>query len=800
MIRNYFKTAFRNLLRNRTYTAINVMGLAIGLAVCLIIFIVIHFELSFDNFHSKKDRIYRVLTEFHDATGVNTSAGVPFPLPKAMKSEYPQLEKVVPIYSDGDDQILVLDDHDGIQKKFKEETGVFFTEPEFFDIFDFKWVSGDRVSLNEPNTAVLTKTTADKYFGDWKKAIGHLIRRNNKEDLKVSGIIEDAPKNTDFQFKMIVSFITLKNSANTDWGSVSSSMGCYILLPKGMSPQTISGQLPAFVKKYKDPDQVKNAQLIQPLRKVHFDSETGNFLRRTISTELIRTLMFIAFFILIIACVNFINLSTAQAVNRAKEVGIRKVLGSKSGQLRVQFLSETTLIVLAAVAIALLITEIFIPYIKNVLELPLSNNIFGDPSIIVFLAILVPVVIFLSGFYPSVILSRFNPVNALKSKASAKVSKGISLRKGLVIVQFVIAQALIIGTIVIVLQMHYFNSKSMGFDKEAIITVPVPTDSIAVSKMDYLKNKLATENGIEKFSFGFASPAEKGNWFSNFKFDHAATETDFGANLKWADENYLNTFGLQLIAGHNITKSDTTNAFVVNETLLKMVGITDPNEAINKEISMWNNQIKANIVGVIKDFHSASLQQPLQPVLIASMKKRYNMVGIKLKVQNIRQEIKNIEKIWSTVYPEYVFEYQFLDKKIASFYEAENKLSSLYKIFAAIAIFLSCLGLYGLASFMAVQRIKEVGIRKVLGASVQNVVMLFSKEFIALIAVAFIVASALAYYFMNQWLQAYTYRIGLSWWIFLSAGLLSLFIALITVSSQAIKAAIANPIQSLRTE
>ncbi|MEP6614929.1 MAG: ABC transporter permease [Ginsengibacter sp.] len=799
MIRNFFKTAIRNLLRNKTYTTINILGLALGLSVCLIIFAIISFETGFDKFHHKKDRIYRVLTEFHDVTGVNTSAGVPFPLPQAIKAEYPQLEKVTSVFSNGNDQIIILDDKDNLQNKFKEETGVFFTDPSFFEIFDFPWITGTPSSLNEPNNAALTKSTAIKYFGDWKKAIGKTIRRNNKQDLKISGIIQDPPANTDFQLKIVVSFKTMKNPTD-DWGSVSSSMGCYILLPPGLTAKKFNSQLPAFVKKYKKPDQVNDAQVIGPLSEVHFNSKVSNFLGRTISWELIRTLIFIAFFILIIACVNFINLSTAQAVNRAKEVGIRKVLGSKKEQLRIQFLTETTLIVLASVAIALVITVVTIPYIKNLLKLPLSNNIFSNPLIVLFLIIIIPLVVLLSGFYPSVVLSRFNPVNALKSKSFANASKGITLRKGLVVVQFVIAQALIIGTIVIVLQMNYFNSKPMGFDKEAIITIPFPTDSASLAKLDFLKNKLSEQKGIEKFSLGFASPAQIGNWYSNFKFDHAAKETDFGANMKWGDENYLSTFGLQLIAGHNIPKSDTTTGFIINETLLKMLGMTDPASALNKEINMWDGKIIANIIGVVKDFHSASLQQPLQPILIASNKEVYNIAAIKLRPLQVREQIKILEQVWTSIYPEYVFEYEFMDKKIASFYNNENKLSGLYKIFAAIAIFLSCLGLYGLASFMAVQRIKEVGIRKVLGASVKSVVYLFSREFITLISIAFIVASAIAYYFMKQWLQEYTYRIEISWWIFLSAGLLSLFIAILTVSSQAIKAAVANPVKSLRSE
>ncbi len=800
MIKNYFKTAFRNLRRNKTYSAINIFGLALGIAVCIIIFLVVRFETSFDAFHRKKDRIYRVLTEFHDANAINTSAGVPAPLAGALKNDFPQLEKVTSIFSNGNDQIAVIDEGGHFTKKFKEETGVFFTDPAFFEIFDFKWLTGNPASLSEPNTAALTKATAEKYFGDWKLAVGKILRRNNKQDLKVTGVLDDVPGNTDFQLKVIVSYKTLKSFASTDWQSVSSNMGCYILLPENLSEKQFSSLLPAFVKKYKTGDNANDVQLLQSLSRVHHDSQAGNYLQRFISKELIRGLIFIGLFILIIACVNFINLSTAQAVNRAKEVGIRKVLGSKLHQLRFQFISETSIIVLCAVVISILFAWLILPYIKNILELPLANNIFKDPLLIWFLILLVSIVIILSSLYPSLVLSRFNPITALKSKVVANSTKGVTVRKGLVVIQFIIAQALIIGTLILVKQMDFFNSKSMGFNKEAIITVPFPTDSTGLSKIGFLKDRLNQQKGISKFSFGFGSPAESNNWYSNFRFNNAEKETDFPANLKWADSNYINTYDLKLLAGRNLRQSDTATEFIVNVTLLKLLGITDPALALNKEINMWDGKVKANIVGVVKDFHSQSLQQQIVPVLLASNKEFYSMAGIKLKPHNFASQIKNIEQIWAQVFPEYVFEYQFLDQKIAKFYSSENKLSQLYKIFAIIAILLSCLGLYGLASFMAVQRIKEVSIRKLLGASVKSVIYLFSKEFIILISIAFVLASAIAYYFMNKWLQGYVYRVQLNWWIFFAAGVISLMIALITVSSQAIKAALSNPIKSLRTE
>ncbi|GEO09200.1 ABC transporter permease [Segetibacter aerophilus] len=800
MFQNYFKTAIRNLIRNKSYTTINVLGLGVGIAVCLMIFLVIQFETSFDNFHTKKDRIYRVLTEFKDPSGISHSSGVPFPLPKTLRSDFPQLEKVTAISSDNNSLFAIVDNGQSV-KKFKEEQGVFYTEPEFFEIFDFPWLYGEAKSLSEPNNIALTKETAEKYFGSWKNAIGKTIKKDNRYLLKVVGIIDNAPANSDFQLKTVISYKTFSNSNSTDWVSVSSNHGCYVLMPDNITPASFNKFFPGFVKKYRPAERVAvTGQLLQSIKEVHYDADAGNFIGRTISKELINTLKLIALFILLIACVNFINLSTAQSVNRAKEVSIRKVMGSNRKQLGLQFLSETTFITLGAVIVAVLIVVLALPYVKSLLVLPLSFNIVQNPSILIFLLVTTVAVTILAGFYPSIVLSGFNPVTALKSKLIAKSTKGISLRRSLVVTQFIIAQGLIIGTLIIVKQMNYFQNASMGFDKEAMLTVPIPTDSVGRSKIDYLKIALMKNPEIRNVSFSFTPPTNQGNWFSDFKFDHSLKNSDFGANLKWADADYINTYKLELVAGRNYTRGDTTNEIIVNEELLKRLGITNPQEAINKEIDMWDGQVKAPIVGVVKDFHSQSLQSAIDPIMMGNYKRTYRTINIKAQQKNIHETIAFIENLWTTTYPDYVFEYKFLDESIANFYQKEKQLSQLYKIFAAIAIFLSCLGLYGLASFMAVQRLKEVGIRKVLGATVQNVIYLFSKEFIVLITIAFVIATPIAWYLMHQWLQDFVYRIDISWWIFIIAGAASLIIALITVSFQAIKAAISNPIKNLRTE
>jgi ABC-type antimicrobial peptide transport system permease subunit len=815
MFKNYFNTAFRSLIRNRNYTIINIAGLALGIAVCMMIFIIIQFQTSFDNFHSKKDRIYRVLTEYHHADEANFVYGkdVPFPMPTGLKTAFPQIEQVAPIFASQNDQLLVPDNNGTTVKTFKEQRGVFFTEPSFFKIFDFRLLAGSYASLKDPNNVFLTKEIAEKYFGDWKTTMGKTIKleaggyifEHGTEILKVSGILATIPANTDFQLKLVVAYGTGFTGSlmakSTDWEDrTNSGFGCYVLLPPNVSADNFNQQLREYSRKMESPDD-KDSHIIQPLSAVHYDTQTGNYSNKTISHQLLNVLWLIAAFILLIACVNFINLSTAHAVNRAKEVGVRKVFGSSKSQLQIQFIIETFLIVTGAVMLAAVITILALPYINQLLELSLSFNKLNNPAIILFLLTVTIVVTALACFYPSVVLSRFSPVNALKSKLTANTAKGISLRRGLVVFQFIIAQVLIIGTLIIVQQMDYFMDQPLGFDKNAIVNVPFRVDSLRISRLDYLKQKLLSVNGVQAVSFSSNTPVEDVNdMWTTFKFDHAIKEIDFKAILKFADNGYVPAYKLPLIAGRNLQPSNYTREFLVNESLMKSLGIKNPNGILNKEINIWGDKIKCPVVGVLKDFNDRSFRQDLAPLLITTNVTMYNQAGIKLATTNFSSTLQSVKKIFEQTFPDFVYEYKFLDDKIESFYKQENQLSQLYKIFAAIAIFLSCLGLYGLASFMAVQRIKEVGIRKVLGATAGNIVYLFSKEFIILIAIAFAIATPIAWYNMHQWLQDYVYRINISWWLFAAGGFVAIIIALATISFQAIKAAFANPGNSLRSQ
>ena len=802
MFKNYLKTAFRNLKRNKSYAIINVLGLTVGVAASLLIFLVIQYETSFDDFHKKKNSIYRIATEFHTQDGVGYSDGIAFPAAPALRIDFPQIKEVASIFKNGNQVTIEQGDR---QLKKLDEPNFYYAEPEFFKMFDFGWLAGTpQSSLNDPHSAVLTQSTAAKYFGDWKSAIGKTFKYDNKTLYKVTGILKNTPPNTDFPLAVVVPYSALENTYIkhnlTDWVSTFGGAYTFVVLPPELSPSKLDAQLKGFAKKHKPAEYSKDGYITQPLSEIHFDDRFGNFNGHTFSHSLITALAFIGLFLILIACVNFINLATAQAVNRSREVGVRKVLGSNRRQLALQFLGETAFITIAAVVLAILVAEVTLPLLNKLLETKMTMNLVFNPWLILFILIITISVTVLSGLYPAIILSGFSPITALKSKITSKMVGGISMRRVLVVLQFSIAQILIIGMLIVVTQMNFFRNASLGFDKAAIINVPMPGDSLSKTKVDYMRNKLLANNNITNASFSFASPSSEGNWNSDFKFDHATKTTNFSANLKWADPDYFKTFSLQFVAGRPYYPSDTVREFVVNETLLRKLGITNPQDAIGKEINFWDGRKVANIVGVVKDFNSYSLREPMAPVVLSTWKDVYQTINIKMKPGAEKSVLPFVDKLWNENFPDYVYQYQFLDETIANFYKQENQLSILYKIFAAIAILISCLGLYGLVSFMAVQRTKEVGIRKVLGASARHIVYLMSKEFTLLIIIAFAISAPVGYYIMHKWLQNYTYRIPLSASIFLLAIAGSIVIAWITAGQRAIKSALANPVKSLRTE
>lgn len=809
MIKNYFKIAWRNLVRHKAYSAINIAGLAVGIAASLLIFVVVTYELSYDKFQKNYDRTYRVVTVTKNSDGnEDHNPGIPGPAYDALKADFPQLEKITPVFALTGTQMIVLGNNPNsdvaVSKKFITESNLAFTRPEYFDIFNAKWLAGSAATLNEPGNIVIDKETAIKYFGDWKNATGLFLKLDNSIPLKVSGIIEKMPTNTDFAIGQFVSIETLKNYKDnysysaTEWGSLSSNHQIYITLPKNVTAKSVQAQLDGFAKKhYNESSRNKRFQILQPLNEIHFDGRYGTMGDHSTSKTILWTLSFIGVLIIIMASINFINLSTAQAAGRSREVGVRKVLGSSRKQLISQVMGETFLIVLLSLALAGVIAKAAIPWLSHVASVPESISLF-TPQSIFFLALLLIVVTILSGVYPALIVSGFKPALALKSKISSANIGGISLRRVLVITQFAISQILIIGTIVAISQMNYVRNADLGFNKEAVFILPAYSDSANKAKMLPLKQQLLQNPAVISVSFGSDEASSDNNWASNFAFDNKEDE-DFAAFQKWGDEDYIKTYGLQLIAGRNFVASDTLREILLNETMTKKLGLKDPAQAVGKNVRIGGGYWLP-VVGVVKDFKTNSLKEDVKPLTMASHRDFYYTMAVKLRTNNLSLTTAQIQKLWEQAYPAYAYSSHFVDETIDRFYRQETQLALLYKIFAGIAIFISCLGLYGLVSFMAAQKTKEVGIRKVLGASVGNIIVMFSKEFTILISIAFVIAIPVAWYFMNSWLQNFVYRISIGAGVFVLAIVASLIIAWITVGYRAVRAAMANPVKSLRTE
>ena len=806
MIRNYISIAWRSIKRNKAYAAINISGLAVGIAACLVLFIVIQYELSYDKFQPDYKHIYHVAAKIKSAEGGGYGEGIPYPAYDALRAQFPDVITAA-MFQNYNSQVTVLNSNDvnsPSNKKFLEETSIFFSDPHFFSAFHYEWLAGSAQVLKNPNTAVITKKMAEKYFGDWHNAMNKILRLDNAATVQIGGVLDDIPQNTDFPFAVIASYETMKNHPDaygyTDrWGSVTSSFQSFMLLPSNISPASINKRLLTFSNEHFNADNkdiFKTYLFLQPLSDIHFNKQIGNFGDHVTSRTTLWTLSLIGIFIIIMACINFINLSTAQAVRRSKEVGVKKVLGGTRLQLFRQLMGETCIIVVAATVLAAILAGICLPYVKNIASIQEKLNLLNT-STILFLALVTIVVSVFAGAYPSIILSGFKPVLALKNKITSASIGGISIRRGLVITQFAISQVLITGTIIAITQMNYVRQADLGFNKEAILVLNSNVDSSVNVRQPAFKEALLTIPGVRLVSFSSDVPSSESNSSGNFGYDHRPDE-NFEVYRKMADEDFFKTYGLTIIAGRVYDKSDTLKEVVVNETLVRKLGVKKPADVVGHELRVGGQW--RPIVGVVKDFKTNSLREAIKPLVIGERNRRYQYTGIKLNTVHLSEVTKKIEAAWNRFFPEYVYTPTFMDDRINDFYKQENQLSLLYKIFAVIAIFISCLGLYGLVSFMAAQRTKEVGIRKVLGASVANIIYLFSKEFTILILVAFVIAVPVAYYMMRGWLDNFAFRINMNAWVFILAIVCSVVIAWITVGYKSIRAAMANPVKSLRTE
>ncbi len=804
MVLTQVALAIRHLQKHKFYTFINVFGLAVGIAACLLLFRLVFFELRFDTFHPHAERIARVITEERDPSGgLNLSTGSSLPAQDRMQATISQFERFARLRTSG--MQLTAGQGTPMERKITPEESAVYTEPAFFRIFQWTWLAGNPEEvLKTPGTVVLSRSMADNLFGTWTNAVGKSVVLDNKTPLIVQGVVENAPPNSDFQIEVFVSYETYKSDKSLfgyhpAWGSMSSNDHVYVLLKDQNDLAAAEAQLADVGREEYRNTNTKKTHKLQPLADMHFDENLGVIGGHTISKSQLLILSLIGLLVLAMACFNFINLATAMVVNRSKEVGVRKSLGGQRGHLIRQFLSETAVIVTLAALSGAALAWFLAPQLKRISEVPDDLPFLSRPEIWLFLLLVIVVVTLLSGLYPAFVMARFDPVRALKNNLNTRTIGGISLRKLLVLAQFTIAQALIISTIVALNQMHYVRNMDLGYQPELVYNVWVSPDSAYLPRYETFKQRLQQLPGVEAASFSSDVPGSANTWSGNFAFGRGSEDAPFSTSYKFIDADYFDTYGLKLLAGRNLTPSDTLREVVVNETLLRRLGITNPQEAIGKEIRFgigaW-----FPVVGVASDFKTGSAHQEIQPMSMFSRKSTYFVAGIRIAPATMAQSVEAIKTVFEETFPEQVFDGQYYDEYIAEFYEAENRFSAFCQGFSLLAILISCLGLLGLASLMAAQKTKEIGVRKVLGASVAGITGLLVKDFLKLVIAAIVIASPLAYVFMQDWLSDFVYRTPIHWWVFAAAGGLSGAVALVTVGVQSVRAALADPVQSLRSE
>lgn len=805
MITHALKQILRSLWRYKSFSFINILGLAIGIAAVTLIFLIANYEKSFDQLSNNTANIYRVVRKSQTGGTDEYSGAVPYPAAKLLRSEMPGVI-ASQIHYANDMNIRI-----GNNAPFNE-TQVMFADSLFLDVFDFSniqkfVIAGDaRRALSAPGKAIITESTAKRYFGT-NNPLAQIIRLDAKLDVEVAAVIKDIPSTTHLPFKLLVSYASLTKEFNAgfsleQWGFVSNGY-CYVRTTDKIAASEIERSIHTIAQRNAEDDRDKREKYyLQPLSKIHFDPAfEGSNPSYTVSPKYLTMLILLGCFIIFIACINYINLSTSLAFSKSKEVGIRKTIGASKFQLFIYYLSETLVLTIIAAIIGFIIASLLLPVINRLLDKSIPVEQLTSLRFITGAIAGLLLVSFISGIYPALILSGFKPIESLKNQLSMPTKASTVLRKSLVVFQFSTSIALIICTIVIAKQMHYSHTKSLGFNKDAVVEVGLPSPDSA--KIESFRSLLQNQAGIQQISFCLGAPISDNGVSTSLKAPELPENGDYSIKILASDKNYLSTYGIKLIAGRWFLAGEEKNlgsGLVVNETLIKILGYKDPSEAIGKKISIGINDYVPPIIGVVRDFHTSSLHQSIGPAAMMPFPFFYYAAGIRINPGDMKNTLAKIEASFKKVYPENVYELSFIDEQLARLYQQETRNYNLFKSFSAISIFICCIGLWGLIAFVVVRKTKEIGIRKVLGASVSNIVGLLSTDFLKLIFIALLVASPIAWYFMHEWLQDFAYRINISWWIFALSGLIALVIAFATISFQAIKAALANPVKNLRTE
>ncbi|HUU04545.1 MAG TPA: ABC transporter permease [Patescibacteria group bacterium] len=816
MFKNYFKVAFRNLSRSKGYTLITLSGLAIGIAACLLAFLYIQDELSYDRFHEKSERIFRITTRMvRDGVEINI-VGAGAPAAKTMVEEFPEVENAVRFREEGSAKVQVG------ATVFREKR-VIYSDPSFFDVFSVPLLKGDRQAvLAAPRTVVLSKTTAEKYFGA-ADPVGRTLRIDDKDDWQVSGVFADIPRTSHFHFDLIASFSTLDLTTDPSMGSwMSFNFQTYLLLRPGASASGLEAKLPLLFATHLAPEikqfmgisledfmtkaKMKLNYSLQPLAAIHLHSNyDGGEFEPNSDIKYIFLFSAVSLFILILAIINFVNLSTARSISRAKEVGLRKVLGSFRLDLIKQFLTESLVLCLLALAVACLLLVIILPLFNSLTAKELAVSALANPAAIAAVLALTLLVTIMAGAYPAFLLSAFRPASILRGQAGSGAGKG-RLRRGLVVFQFAVSAVMIIGTIVVFRQLHYIQNKKLGFDKEQVLILR--HSQLLGNHAETLKQELAKVPQVVSATLSSYLPIPSARARMPIaRADNPNPRQAFPISFWQIDEDYIATLGMKIVAGRNFSAqfSGDAQTVLINQAAVRHFGLKKP---LGQTLIMMDMdaekpgamvQVPCTVIGVVEDFHYESLREAIAPLVLRRGQSLGNLV-MRLKPGQIAAVIKTLKRKWTALLPGEPFEYAFLDESLNMLYESEMRIGSIFAIFAALAVFIGCLGLFGLASFSAAKRTKEIGIRKVLGAAIHEMALLLVRDYVLLVGLANLIAWPVAYYLMQRWLQNFAYRTSINVTVFVLSGLLGLAIALLTVGYQAIRAARANPVDSLRYE
>ena len=791
MIKNYFKIAWRNLMKSKAFSLINILGLTIGITVCMMIFLFIMNEFTVDKFHKQGKNIYRVMREYDRSKAPTSYLSGPYAT--ALLNDYPDEIKAAV-------RVMVTDATITIGKKAFSEKKVYLADAGFFTLFSFPLVKGNAATaLQDPKGVVLTERTASKYFGS-EDPMGKVIDFGKHLQLRVTGIAKNVPSNSHLNFDLVA---PLSNYYNDDWFKVWINNNCftYVLLNEQANEAQLEKKFPQFMDKYMGNDMAKMGAKFElsltPLHDIYFEQASVYDNVKHGDKKVVYIFLSIAVLILLIACINFMNLSTIRAVERSKEVGLRKVMGALRNHLVWQFIGESILLAFISCVVSIALLQLLMPFYNQLLGYALSVSWTALP-IYLFLIGVILIVGFLAGSYPAFFLSAFSPIESLKGKLT--LGKGGSFfRQALVVMQFSISVFLIIGSIIIMNQMNYVKNMDLGYDKEQTVIVQINNEDI-YNHMYSFKNELQNRSNIASVAMMSGEP---GGFFDLHTFEaEGRNDQIWKSRTEFADFDFVRTLGLKIIAGRDFSKeysTDSANAVLINRTAAKTLGFT-PEEAIGKWIrNTVRDSSRRRIVGVIEDFNFLSLKEKMDALVVSPGKDR-RVILIKIRASNIPTELSAIEKAYGKAAPGYPFEYDFLDQKFDELYKTDLRQQTIIVVFAGLAIFIACLGLFGLTSFTAAKRIKEIGVIKVLGSTTQGIVVLLSKDLLKPVLLATIIAIPAGYYAMNIWLQNFVYRIPMSWWIFVLASAITVAIAILTVSSKAVKAALMNPAQSLRSE